>query len=81
MHQRRWMEFMKDYDFELAYHPEKANKVANGLSKKELEYNLLKKFKDLDLDSRMSLTKSDKYSMLSQGESGPSIVVRCRLES
>ncbi|MCI94472.1 hypothetical protein A2U01_0115770, partial [Trifolium medium] len=28
MRQRRWLEFLKDYDFELSYHPGKANVVA-----------------------------------------------------
>jgi hypothetical protein len=32
MRQRRWMEFLKDYDFELNYHPGKANVVADALS-------------------------------------------------
>ncbi|XP_061366891.1 uncharacterized protein LOC133310020 [Gastrolobium bilobum] len=30
MRQRRWMEFLKDYDFELKYHPGKANVQAFG---------------------------------------------------
>ena len=30
--QRRWMEFLKDYDFSLQYHPGKANVVADALS-------------------------------------------------
>ena len=34
MRQRRWMEFLKDYDFTLHYHPCKANVVANALSRK-----------------------------------------------
>ena len=34
MRQRRWMEFLKDYDFTLHYHPSKANVVANALSRK-----------------------------------------------
>ena len=34
MRQRRWMEFMKDYDFTLHYHPGKAYVVANALSRK-----------------------------------------------
>jgi hypothetical protein len=29
MRQRRWMKFLKDYDFELKYHSGKANVVAN----------------------------------------------------
>ncbi|GAU51804.1 hypothetical protein TSUD_415920, partial [Trifolium subterraneum] len=31
MRQRRWLEFLKDYDFELSYHPGKANVVADAL--------------------------------------------------
>ena len=34
--QRRWMKFMEDYDFELYYHPGKANVVANALSRKSM---------------------------------------------
>lgn len=32
MRQRRWMEFLKDYDLELLYHLSKANVVADALS-------------------------------------------------
>ena len=32
MRQRRWMEFLEDYDFTLNYHPGKANVVADALS-------------------------------------------------
>ena len=34
MRQRIWMEFLKDYDFTLHYHPGKANMVADALSRK-----------------------------------------------
>ena len=34
MRQRKWMEFLKDYDFTLHYHPGKANVVADALSQK-----------------------------------------------
>ena len=34
MRQHRWMEFLKDYDFTLHYHPGKANVVADALSRK-----------------------------------------------
>lgn len=58
MRQRRVMEFMKYYSFELKYHPRKGNKVVDPLSKKEiriaklivLEHDLLEKFGDLDLN-------------------------------
>ena len=36
MRQRRWLEFLKDYDFELSYHSGKANVVADALSRKSL---------------------------------------------
>ena len=57
MHQRRWLEFLKDYDFELSYHPGKANVVADALSRKSLhistlmvrEMDLLEQFRDLSL--------------------------------
>ncbi|XP_058769057.1 uncharacterized protein LOC131642912 [Vicia villosa] len=57
MRQRRWMEYLKDFDFELKYHPGKANKVADALSRKEfrvaelmmLEHGLLEKFQNLNL--------------------------------
>ena len=34
MRQRRWMEFLEDYDFTLYYHLGKANVVADALSRK-----------------------------------------------
>ena len=34
MSQRKWMEYLEDYDFTLHYHPGKANVVADALSRK-----------------------------------------------
>ena len=34
MRQRRWMEYLEDYDFILHYYPGKANVVADALSRK-----------------------------------------------
>ena len=34
MRQRRWIEFLEDYDFTLHYHHGKANVVADALSRK-----------------------------------------------
>ena len=34
MRQRRWMEFLEDYDFTLHYNPSKVNVVADALSRK-----------------------------------------------
>ncbi|GAU50224.1 hypothetical protein TSUD_141520 [Trifolium subterraneum] len=58
MRQRRWMEYLKDFDFELNYHPGKANVVADALSRKALyaseilmhQCGLYEKFRDLNLN-------------------------------
>ena len=34
MRQRRWIDFLEDYDFTLNYHPDEANVVADALSRK-----------------------------------------------
>ncbi|MCI26889.1 CCHC-type integrase, partial [Trifolium medium] len=55
MRQRRWLEFLKDYDFKLSYHPGKANVVADALSRKCLHMSslmakkleLIEEFRDL----------------------------------
>jgi len=57
MRQRKWLEFHKDYDFELSYHPNKANIVIDSLSRKSLHISalmvkmldLLEQFRDLSL--------------------------------
>ncbi|GAU49453.1 hypothetical protein TSUD_407400 [Trifolium subterraneum] len=57
MRQRRWMEYLKDFDFELNYHPGKANVVADALSRKALyaseilihQCELYEKFRDMNL--------------------------------
>ncbi|KAI3825405.1 hypothetical protein L1987_06888 [Smallanthus sonchifolius] len=36
MRQRRWLELLKDYDYEIIYHPGKANMVAVALSRKDV---------------------------------------------
>jgi hypothetical protein len=41
MRQRRWLELIKDYDLEVHYHPDKANVVADALSRKHCNYATL----------------------------------------
>lgn len=36
LRQRRWLEFLKDYDFVIEYHPGKANVVVDALSRKSM---------------------------------------------
>lgn len=54
---RRWMEFLKECDFSIFYHPGRANVVANALSRKSTqmawltaEWRLLEEINDLDVN-------------------------------
>ena len=57
MRQKRWIEFLNDYDFELLYLPGKANVVVNALSRKTVhvahlmmkELELLESFRDMKI--------------------------------
>ena len=59
--QRLWMEYLKDYVFELLYHPGKANVVADALSRKRAhvsammikELELIEKLRDMNLGLNM----------------------------
>ena len=48
MRQRRWLEYLKDLDFQLSYHLGKANVVADALSRKSLHMSYLM-VKELEL--------------------------------
>ena len=37
MHQCKWLEFVKDYQFDMQYHPRKANVVADALSRRPVD--------------------------------------------
>ena len=69
--QRRWLELLKDYDFDLSYHPGKENVVADALSRKSLhmlmlmvrELEMIEQFRDMSLVCE-DTSKSVKLGML-----------------
>ncbi|GFZ18567.1 hypothetical protein Acr_27g0003060 [Actinidia rufa] len=79
LRQRRWMEYMEDYDFELHYHPEKANVVADALSRKSFstlasisigEWQMLQDIGEYDL----LLNEMDELATLFALSAEPSII-------
>ncbi|XP_050910032.1 uncharacterized protein LOC127123898 [Lathyrus oleraceus] len=62
MRQMRWLAFLKDYDFELSYHPGKANVVADALSMKSLHISMLMEGQKLDLGLL------DQFVLINQGK-------------
>ncbi|KAL8147654.1 hypothetical protein AgCh_005105 [Apium graveolens] len=58
MRQRRWLELIKDYDYEILYHPGKANVLADALSRKEklkmimTFEELIKEFEKMEIDEK-----------------------------
>ncbi|GJT90877.1 putative reverse transcriptase domain-containing protein [Tanacetum coccineum] len=63
MRQRRWIELLSDYDYEIRYHPSKANVVADALSRKEriepLRIRALVMTIGLDLPSRILVAQRE----------------------
>lgn len=65
MRQQRWMKFLKDYDFDLQYHPGEANMAARALIRKTLlmsaitvnELQLIEDFRNLSLNIGFSTGK------------------------
>lgn len=63
MRQRRWLEFLKECNFDLSYHHSLANQVADVLSSKSLhmsalmviEFDLVEQFQDLSLVYKITL--------------------------
>ncbi|KAL0409459.1 UNVERIFIED_CONTAM: Transposon Tf2-11 polyprotein [Sesamum radiatum] len=53
MRQKRWLELIKDYDLSINYHPGKANRVADALSRKThrlLGHILAKQLESIDVE-------------------------------
>ncbi|KAL8098905.1 hypothetical protein AgCh_031571 [Apium graveolens] len=78
MRQRRWLEYIKDYDCEILYHPGKPNVVADALSRKErlkmimTFKELIKEFEKMEIDVRMTEKKMSEERGILIGEE-----VRC----
>ncbi|MCH88206.1 retrotransposon protein, partial [Trifolium medium] len=80
------MDFLKDYDFELKYHPGKANVVADALSRKSLhvscmmiqQASLLEEFRDMNLDVCFTAS-SLKLNMLEIGSNLRELIKREQL--
>ena len=54
LHQRRWLELVKDYDLGINYHPGKANVVADALSRKPVSLNAILKSLPLKLQEEIT---------------------------
>nr|GEV57117.1 putative reverse transcriptase domain-containing protein [Tanacetum cinerariifolium] len=82
--QRRWLELLSDYDWEIQYHPEKANVVVDVLSRKErskplrvralfmtIGLNLPKQILNAQSEARKeeNLIKEDPHGMVNKLES------------
>ncbi|CAH9056099.1 unnamed protein product, partial [Cuscuta europaea] len=89
MRQRRWLELVKDYDCEILYHPGKANKVADALSRKSsatvmsmmvMDPRLRKEIEDFELEivggrlATMTVTPSIFEDMAMKQELDPELV-------
>ncbi|GKE57316.1 putative reverse transcriptase domain-containing protein [Tanacetum coccineum] len=78
MRQRRWIELFSDYDYEIRYHPGKANVVADALSRKErvkpkrvraMNMTLQSSFKDRILTTRKEASEESAGLTLIMDES------------
>ncbi|KAK2409545.1 hypothetical protein QL285_044961 [Trifolium repens] len=71
MRQRHWLEFLKDYDFGLSYHPGKANVVADALSR-NIKLGMLKLTNDfldkLKEGQRGDLSLVNRLALINQGK-------------
>ncbi|XP_042404664.1 uncharacterized protein LOC121994816 [Zingiber officinale] len=75
LRQRRWMEFLKDYDCTINYHPGKANVVADALSRKSrgvlachrvMVTELIQSFSELGLMKQAQIERGLLVTMVAQ---------------
>ncbi|KAF8048109.1 hypothetical protein N665_2674s0002 [Sinapis alba] len=53
LRQRRWMEFVADYDMQIIYHPGKANVVVDALSRRKVDVDVEKEIQNLEAEFKM----------------------------
>ncbi|CAG7885533.1 unnamed protein product [Brassica rapa] len=53
LRQRRWMEFVADYDMHILYHPGKENVVADALSRRKVDVDIEKELQNLETEFKM----------------------------
>ncbi|GKV24168.1 hypothetical protein SLEP1_g33813 [Rubroshorea leprosula] len=84
MRQRRWLELLKDYNLTISYHPGKANKVADALSRKSsstassvlaTQKELLEDIVKLDVELRVDSTTAYLATLTAQ----PALIDRIKL--
>ena len=81
MRQRRWMELLKDYDCEIMYHPGKANRVADALSRKSsIAHMMVKEWTLLEgvRDSKFKFEVSHVSSLLTVLRIEPEIQIKIK---
>ncbi|GJW46654.1 putative reverse transcriptase domain-containing protein [Tanacetum coccineum] len=96
MRQRRWLELLSDYDFEIRYHSGKANVIADALSRKEREpplrvralvmtigLNLPKQILDAQTEARKpeNIKNEDVGGMLVENSKDPKKLMTEKLEA
>lgn len=84
MRQRRWLEFIKDYDFLIKYISGKGNVVIDALSKKSSnlavisgKWFLLEEFKDLDVTVKLI---NDKEALAAMSVFEPTLIQQIKYE-
>jgi hypothetical protein len=78
LRQRRWLEFIKDYDLGINYHPEKANMVVDALSRRSHANHLVVKSIPSELCDEFAKLKIVANTKVMEMEVGSSLLQEIR---